>query len=29
MFIALAETLEGMAWAGEVCLVWPEEEEGG
>jgi len=23
------ETLEGMVWVGEVCLVWPEEGEGG
>jgi len=33
MFVTLAEweteTLEGMAWMGEVCLVWPEEGEGG
>jgi len=33
MFVASAEweteTLEGMAQAGEVCLVWLEEGEGG
>jgi len=33
MFVALAEqeteTLEGMVRVGEVCLVWPEEEERG
>ena len=33
MFIASAEqeteTPEGMAQVGEVCLVWPEEGEGG
>ena len=33
MFVASAEweteTPEGMVWAGEVCLVWPEEGEGG
>jgi len=33
MFMASAErkteTPEGMVWVGEVCLVWPEEGEGG
>jgi len=33
MFVASAEwetkTLEGMVWVGKVCLVRPEEGEGG
>jgi len=33
MFVASAEweteTPEGMVWVGEVCLVRPEEGEGG
>jgi len=33
MFVVLVEqeteTLEGMVQVGEVCLVWPEEGEGG